>query len=291
MNWNMTGLAGGSPLDHVRQHPITTVPAETTPLTPAGEITLFSDQIAMMILAGLLLIFVLPALLRRRAGSDDIGSLVPTGAANALEAICDFLRKEVVEPNLHGYTDRFIKFFWSLFFFILTINLLGLIPFHPVTALFLPKAIGGTATANIWVTATLAILCLLIWVYNGVTIGGKEYFAHFCPGPMWLAPLLVPLEVIGLVAKVFSLAVRLFANMMAGHVLLAVLLGFILSAGQASVAAGLGIAVPVIAGSVAIFMLEIFVACLQAFIFTFLAALFLGQSIVFHHGEDHAHAH
>ncbi len=134
-------------------------------------------------------------------------------------------------------------------------------------------------------------------VVNGLRIGGMAYVAHFCPGPLWLAPLLVPVEIIGLVAKIFALAVRLFANMVAGHVLLAVLLSFIgasyvaLGAGAAT---GLGIVVVVV--SVAFNLLELFVAFLQAFIFTFLTTLFIGQAIsVHHHDQSHegeaAHAH
>jgi len=71
-------------------------------------------------------------------------------------------------------------------------------------------------------------------VINGLRLGGKAYLAHFCPGPIWMAPLLVPVEIIGLIAKVFALAVRLFANMIAGHILLAVLLSFIMAAGAKS---------------------------------------------------------
>jgi F-type H+-transporting ATPase subunit a len=149
--------------------------------------------------------------------------------------------------------------------------------------------IGGTATGNIWVTATLALMTMGMMVVNGLRLGGKHYLAHFCPGPLWLAPLLVIVEIIGLVAKIFALAVRLFANMIAGHILLAVLLGFILSAAAAMGAGGgFGIAVPVVLGSVAINLLELFVAFLQAFIFTFLTTLFIGQSVVFHH-DDHGH--
>jgi F-type H+-transporting ATPase subunit a len=147
--------------------------------------------------------------------------------------------------------------------------------------------LGGTATGNIWVTATLAVITMVMMVINGLRIGGKDYLAHFCPGPLWLAPLLVPVEIIGLFAKIFALAVRLFANMIAGHILLAVLLSFILSAGAASAAMGFGIAVPVVLASIAITLLELFVAFLQAFIFTFLTTLFIGMSIVFHH-DDHA---
>ena len=126
-------------------------------------------------------------------------------------------------------------------------------------------------------------------VVNGLRLGGKAYLAHFCPGPIWMAPLLVPVEIIGLVAKVFALAVRLFANMIAGpHP----------ARGPAVVhhvgrrdqrRPGLGVAVPVVLGSVAINLLELFVAFLQAFIFTFLTTLFIGMSVVFHH-DDHHHA-
>jgi len=125
-------------------------------------------------------------------------------------------------------------------------------------------------------------------VVNGLRLGGTHYLAHFCPGPLWLAPLLIPVEIIGTFAKTAALAIRLFANMLAGHVLLAVLLSFIfLSAHSMGTAGGLGIAVPVVIGSVAVNLLELFVAFLQAYIFTFLTTLFIGQSVVFHHGDEH----
>ena len=101
-----------------------------------------------------------------------------------------------------------------------------------------------------------------------------------------MAPLLVPVEIVGLVAKVFALCVRLFANMVAGHVLLAVLLSFIGLMGARSFAAGLGVGVTVVLASVAFNMLELFVAFLQAFIFTFLTTLFIGQAIMFNHDRQ-----
>jgi F-type H+-transporting ATPase subunit a len=274
-----------SPLEHIVQHPLIERPANLGPLTPNGVVTLFSDQIAMLALAGLLLILCLPLMSRRRRGKGDIDSLVPAGSANALEAICEYLRKEVAEPSLHEHTDRFIKYIWSVFFFVLTINLLGLIPIPAVSNLF-GTHLGGTATGNVWVTATLAVITMVMMVINGLRLGGSAYLAHFCPGPLWLAPLLIPVEIIGLFAKIFALAVRLFANMIAGHILLAVLLSFILAAGSVSAAMGLGIAIPVVLASVAISLLELFVAFLQAFIFTFLTTLFIGMSVVFHH-DDH----
>ncbi len=277
-------LMFASPLEHVVQHPIIQRSADLGFLTPEGKISLLTNQTATLIVAGLLLMLFVPALVRRRRGTDEVGRLVPTGSANAIEAICEFLRKDVAQPNLGPYTDRFIKYVWSVFFFILLNNLLGLLPIAAMTPF-----IGGTATGNIYVTATLALMTFALMVFNGIRLGGKHYFAHFCPGPLWLAPILVPVELAGLLAKIFALTVRLFANMLAGHILLAVLLGFILSAGASSAAMGFGIAIPAVAGSVAITLLEIFVAFLQAFIFTFLTCLFIGQSIVFHHGDEHEH--
>ncbi len=288
-------LASSSPLDHVVQHPLKTMPLNLGgwPLTPKGEITLLSDQIVMMILAGLILLFIFPAMVRKRRGTDEISSLVPTGFANFLETVCSYLRKEVAEPALQQHTDRFIKYIWSVFFFVLTVNLLGLLPFPQISALF-GTHIGGAATGNIYVTGMLALMTMAMMVINGIRLGGMHYISHFCPGPILLAPLLVPVEIIGLVAKIFALAVRLFANMLAGHVLLAVLLSFILTAGTAmGTTGGLLVAVPVVIGSTLISLLEIFVAFLQAFIFTFLTTLFIGMSTVFEH-DDHtseAHAH
>lgn len=280
------------PVDHVRQHAHRTIPADWGFLTPNGEITVMSDHIAMLLVGGLLLILLLPPLVRRRRGGDEVGRLVPAGPANFVEAICEYLRKEVAEPALQEHTDRFIKFIWTVFFFVLTANLLGLLPIAPLSTAFLGAHLGGTATANIWVTGTLALMTLTMMVVNGLRLGGMHYLAHFNPGPWWLAPLLVPLEIIGAFAKAFALAVRLFANMLAGHILLAVMIGFILSAGAAmGWLGGFGVAVPVVLGAIAITLLEIFVAFLQAYIFTFLTALFIGQSVVFHHGEEHAGTH
>jgi F-type H+-transporting ATPase subunit a len=279
------------PMEHVVQHPIFDRATDLgLPWTTTGRLSYLTNQTATLIVAGLLLILFVPALVRRRRGTDEVGRLVPTGSANAIEAICEFIRKDVAQPNLLGYTDRFIKYVWSVFFFILLNNLLGLLPIAAISPLF-GAHIGGTATGNIYVTATLALMTFSLMVFNGIRLGGKHYFAHFCPGPLWLAPILVPVELAGLIAKIFALTVRLFANMLAGHILLAVLLGFILSAGASSAAMGYGIAIPAVAGSVAITMLEIFVAFLQAFIFTFLTCLFIGQSIVFHHGDEHEHGH
>jgi F-type H+-transporting ATPase subunit a len=282
-----------SPLEHVVQHALVERPANFGPLTPKGTITLFSDQIGMMVLAAVLLIALVPMLVKRRRSAGGVDAMVPTGSANMIEAVCEYLRKEVAEPALGEHTDRFVKYVWSVFFFLLTINLLGLLPIPVMSRLF-GTYLGGTASGNIWMTATLAVITMVMMVVNGLRLGGKAYLAHFCPGPIWMAPLLVPVEIIGLIAKVFALAVRLFANMIAGHILLAVLLSFIIAAGAKSTGLGLGVGVLVVLGSVAISFLEIFVAFLQAFIFTFLTTLFIGMSVVLHHddhGDEHGHGH
>ena len=116
-----------SPLEHIVQHPLVERPANLGPLTPDGKITLFSDQIAMLALAGVLLIAIVPMVVKRRRGTAGVDAMVPTGLANGLEAVCEYLRKEVAEPALHEHTDRFVKYIWSVFFFVLTVNILGII--------------------------------------------------------------------------------------------------------------------------------------------------------------------
>lgn len=276
-----------NPLSHVVQHPLLELPAKLGFLTPDERVTVLSDQITALLAGGLLLTFFLPILVRRRAGTDAIGRLVPTGFANFVETVCEYLRKNAYEPVLGHHTDRFVKYLWSVFFFILTLNLIGLLPIPAISALF-GTHLGGTATGNIWFTATMATLTLILVIVNGLRFGGIHYIKHFCPGPLWLAPVLIPVEVVGLFAKAFSLAVRLFANMLAGHVLMGVLLGFILQIGTAlGSGAGYAMAIPIVAVSVAISMLELFVAFLQAFIFSFLTALFVGMAVNVHHEDEH----
>src|SRR3954470_22494413 len=216
-----------NPLEHIVPHPIFQLPAHLGWLTQGGKITVMDSHIVMLMLAALLLILLVPFSVGRRRGAGEVDSLVPTGAGNALEAICEYLRNEVARPLLGEYTDRFIKFIWTIFFFVLTVNLLGLLPITGITKMLFHVPIGGSATANPWITGTMALMTLGMVVVNGVWLGGKDFFAHFNPGPWWLAWLLVPIEVIGLVARIFALIVRLCANMVAGHVLLAVLLSFI----------------------------------------------------------------
>jgi F-type H+-transporting ATPase subunit a len=283
-------LAEVNPMTHVVQHRL--VALKLGGPWPFDQFTLLSNQIIMQVIAAILVVCLLPRFLRRRAGQDEIGRLVPTGFGNAIEGLCEALRKNVARPALGPYTDRFIPYIWSAFFFILISNVLGLIPLADWTKPIAPHVLGGTSTGNVMVTAALAITTLGMIVVNGLRLHGINYVKHFFMGPVLLAPLIAFLEVVGLIAKTFALTMRLFANMIAGHVLLAVLLSFIGMAWVAMGAAGgLAISIPVILGSVAINFLELFVAFLQAFIFTFLSAMFIGQAINIGHDHDHEQAH
>ena len=280
--------AGGDPLAHVLPHRLSWIESHL-PLNQNGTITTMSDQIAMMIISGVLLMIFVPMFVRKRRGTGEIDSQVPTGAGNFLELVCNYLREDVARPSLGEHTDKFIKYLWSLFFFILTMNLIGLVPFASVTPTLLGVHIGGTPTTNIYITGALAILTFVLMVWNGVKIGGKHYFAHFAPGPWWIAPLIVPVEIIGTFAKVGALALRLFAANTAGHILVAVLIGLAVTSIETLGMVGMPVALIVVAGTVVISMVEIFVAFLQAFIFTYLTALFIGMSVNVHHDEEHAH--
>ena len=296
---NSAVLAAAGPMDHVYQwvYQRAHVVGMDNVFAPAGEITVVSNHIIMQIIAVLLLVLVIPRFARIRARGDSVDDLTPRGLGNFFEAICAYFRDTVARPILGDHTDRFIPYLWTAFFYILFVNLLGLLPLEPVTRGLVksvyPHAhhgIGGSATGNIWVTGSLAACTLVMIVVNGFRYNGIGYVRHFFQGPVYIAPLIAFLEVLGVVAKCFALTVRLFANMVAGHVLLAVLMSFIgLSYTGLGAGAATGIGIVVVLVSVAFNLLEIFVAFLQAFIFTFLTTLFIGQAVVIHHANGHEH--
>jgi F-type H+-transporting ATPase subunit a len=212
---------------------------------------------------------------------------------NVIEAMCLYLRDEVVRPNLGSYTPRFLPYLWSLFFFVLSMNLLGLLPIADILGGMNPgHLLGGAPTANLWVTGALAVVTLCMMVYNGLRFHGPAYVKHFFMGPVYLAWFIAILEILGLFFKSMALAMRLFANMLGGHILLAVLLSLVQMAFSQSNAIGAGSTVAVIVGSAAIYLLKLFVCFLQAFIFMMLTTVFIGMSVNIHHddhGEEHGH--
>ena len=150
--------------------------------TPGGEVTFLSNHIIMQISAVLLLVLLIPTFVRVRSSGDAIRDLTPHGFGNFFESICAYFRDTVARPALGEHTDRFIPYIWSVFFYILFVNLLGLLPLEPLTRGLVrgvfPHAhhgIGGSATGNIWVTATLAACTFLMIVVNGLRLNGIAY--------------------------------------------------------------------------------------------------------------------
>ncbi len=283
-------IAAASPLDHVLDHPI---------IVRNGWF-LLTNHMLMIFAAAILMLLIFPALTRRYRD----GELVPTGTRNFFEAIMMYIRNDVVKPVLGEETDRFIPFLWTLFFFILFMNVLGLLPLDALQAPFVSYdaeghanfyPIYGTATANLGVTAALAVFSFLMWNVAGIRANGIGAWAgHFLGGAPWyMAPVMVPVEILGMFVKPFALAIRLMANMTAGHVLVAVLISMAGAAFRAmGTGGGDGVMIPVIIGTTAIMMLELFVAFLQAYIFTFLTTLFISQLVVHEHeehGEEGVH--
>lgn len=281
-------LASESPLNHVVQH----TAVDLNPGAGFWSMPIISNHIIMQVAAALLLIWLFPKWVRQRAGDDEIGRLVPRGWGNALEALCSLLREQVFRPNLGAYTDTFSPFLWTTFFFLLCSNVLGLIPLSTWLWFVPHELIGGTSTGNIYVTSTLALITLFVVVGSGLRYHGMAYIRHFFMGPLYIAWLIGILEMAGMLFKTMALSLRLFANMLAGHVLLAVLLGFCGAAFvQLGTGGGVAITILVIVGSVLIYFLEILVAFLHAFIFTALAAVFIGMAVNIHHDEAHEHEH
>ena len=196
----------------------------------------------------------------------------PSGMANAMEALVVFLRDDVCKQSIgHGY-QRFTPLIFTLFFFILTMNLLGLVPG------------AGSATGNLAVTGMLAIITFLVTEVSGFfKLGPAGYMRtiFYVPagitGPMKYLMLVVmtPVELLGKLTKPFALAIRLFANMTAGHMMIFTVLGFILLAGQLVVARWF-IAAGSYAFVSAVMLLELLIAVIQAYIFAMLSAVFIG---------------
>ncbi|HNU90604.1 MAG TPA: F0F1 ATP synthase subunit A [Spirochaetota bacterium] len=187
---------------------------------------------------------------------------------NLWEVLISFVHDEIVEPNFdHHYVKKAMPYFLSVFFFVLFCNLAGLIPGM------------STATGNLAVTAGLAILTLLGMIGVGmVKQGPLGYWAGLVPHgvPAFVIPLMFPIEIIGLFIKPFALTVRLFANMTAGHVVIIIFLYLVMM--FQSYWVGIGS----VTGSLMIYLLELLVAFIQAYIFAALSAMFIGSSMHAH---------
>ncbi len=225
---------------------------------------------ALLASAIVLLIFVRMARLYQRGIGRETA---PRGLfQNMMETLVVFVRDEIAKPNLKEAASRFLPFLLTVFFFVLTCNLLGLVP------------LGATATSNLTITAALALITFILTQMNG----SRDHWMHvfWPPGiPVPIKLLLIPTEVMGLFTKPVALAIRLFANMTAGHLVILSLIGLIFSfAQQYGDAAGYGVVPVSLAFTLFVYLLELLIATVQAYIFTFLSALFIGMAM-----EEHSH--
>lgn len=254
-----------------------------------GHTFQLTKYMILELLAAVLVALIFIPIARRSANGT-----LPRGAFwNAFEALLTFIRNEVARPNIGEKDgDRFVPYLWTTFLFILFMNLLGMFPWM------------GSPTASIWVTGALAVMSfILMHAVPIIQVGPVRYIASmwvdtgmpwYTGLPIVIGVLIVVIELFGTAIKSLVLAVRLFANMFAGHMVLAMILIFIVQVGVN----GFSLLWPVVTvasvlGVVALSLLELFVAFLQAYIFTFLTSLFIGMALhhAAEHGEHGEHGH
>ncbi len=291
-------LAADDPTDHV---------TDLILLEINGTPVLTMHMITVVVVAAAFVLFMTWVARDIATGPESEGNdryLSKGRLGQLVETIIVYLRDEMLVPVLgEKQTTRYLPYLLTLFFFILFQNLFGLIPILDITHLTFGHDattwFGGAATANIMVTGALAFLSFLLIEVHGLReLGIKGWLLHNCgglvPGPVYLYPiaaLVFVVELVGHLVKPAALALRLFANMFAGHTLMAVLVGF----GATAAGAGMGVLgwgpVSAISGGAAVMILflDLFVAFLQAFIFMFLTAVFI--SLLSHHDEAHEHEH
>jgi F-type H+-transporting ATPase subunit a len=230
-------------------------------------------NVTQMILALALLTWILVGMANKykRNGSGK----APTGLQNAIEPVITFVRDEVAKPNLGDKWSKYLPYLLTVFFFILINNIFGLIP--------------GSAnvTGNIAFTMVFALISFVVILFST----NRHFWAHIFnpPVPGFVKGILVPVEILGVFTKPFALMIRLFANMMAGHIIIICLISLIFIFGGLSKAIGWGFSPVSIAFAVFIYLIEVLVAFIQAFIFTNLTAVFIGQAFEGEHHDDGHH--
>lgn len=225
-----------------------------------------TKHVVMMLIAALVACIILINAARAQARHTAKGE-APRGLSGTIEAMVLYIRNEVILPAVGPHGDAFVPYLLSTFFFILFANLLGLLPY------------GSTATGNVSVTAMLAIIAFFVIEISGMRALGKNYIStivywpHDMPlfGKILMTCIMTPVEILGKFTKPFALTIRLFANMTAGHVMVLALISIVFMFG--SILAGIAPALM----AVGIMLLELFVAFLQAYVFTLLVATFIGQ--------------
>ena len=231
-------------------------------------------NVVQMLLAMILLVWIMIAIAKKYSKGEGVSS-APSGFQNAVEPVITFVRDEVAKPNLGNRYRKFMPYLLTVFFFILINNIIGLIP--------------GSANVvgNIAFTFVLGIISFVVILLSS----NKHFWGHIFnpPVPAGVKPILVLVEFLSIFTKPFALIIRLFANMLAGHIIIICLISLIFIFGGLSTIAGWGFAPISIAFTVFIYFIEILVAFLQAYIFTNLTAVFIGQSMEGSHDDTHHH--
>ncbi|MGH2553452.1 MAG: F0F1 ATP synthase subunit A [Chitinophagaceae bacterium] len=230
-------------------------------------------NVVQMFLALFILIWIMLVIAKKYRKGEGVTS-APKGVQNLIEPIVTFVRDEVAKPNLGAKYEKYLPYILTLFFFILINNLFGLIP--------------GSAnvTGNIAFTIVLGVIAFFVIMFSSK----KHYWGHIFnpPGvPGWVKVILVPVEILSVFIKPFALIIRLFANMVAGHVIIICLISLVFIFASLNIYAGWGTSIFSIGFTVFIYFIEILVAFIQAFIFAMLTAVFVGQAFEGGHDEHH----
>lgn len=239
------------------------IPSNMKPL----DFSITKNVFSLFLTAFLLLFISL-----KTASFYKVGTSAPRGLASFIEPIVLFIRDEIAHPNIgEKYYLRFVPYLITLFFFIWIANMLGLMPVFPG---------GANLSGNIAFTMALALLTLILMLVNA----SKDFWKHtlWMPGvPVPMKLLLAPIELIGIFTKPFALMIRLFANMTAGHIVILSLIGLIF------IFKSIAVAPASILLTLFIYLIKVFISLLQAYIFTLLSALFIGQTMATHEHDDH----
>lgn len=201
----------------------------------------------------------------------------PKGLQSLIEPLVIFVRDDIAKASIGPKYERFMPYLLTVFFFIWVNNLLGLIPIIPG---------GANLTGNVAVTMTLAVLTFLITSFSA----NKSYWRHVfaMPGvPIGVLVLLTPIELLGVFLRPFVLTIRLFANITAGHIIALSFFSLIFIFGETSAGAGWGVSILSVAFVIFMTVLELLVAFLQAYVFTFLSAIYFGAAVEEHHHDHH----
>jgi F-type H+-transporting ATPase subunit a len=234
-------------------------------------------NVVQVLISVLLLVWMMGNIAGKYAKGQGVKT-APSGFQNAVEPVITFVRDEVGKSNLGDRYEKYMPFLLSVFFFILINSLISLIP--------------GTANVagNIAFTAVLGIISFIVILFST----NKHYWAHIVnpPVPFGVKPIMIPVEILGIFTKPFALIIRLFANMISGHIIILSFIILIFIFGAMNTALGWGTSPFFVALAVFIYLIEILVAFIQAFIFANLTAVFIGQAFEgshSEHGEGHGH--